>query len=58
MWETEPLKSKEIFANAERGGNVEAAGRKSDVLCEKRRAGRSSRKPELIAALPLEEAAP
>lgn len=35
-----------------------ASGRKSAALCKRRRAGRSSRKPELIAVLPPEEAAP
>lgn len=33
-------------------------GRKSAALCKRRRAGRSSRKAELIAVLPPEEAAP
>lgn len=41
-----------------KGGLLAAGGRKSDVLCKKRSTGRSSRKPELIAVLPLEEAAP
>jgi len=44
----------------ERGGCgvLAAGGRKSDVLCKKSSAGRSSRKPELIAVLPPEGAAP